>query len=89
MDTKVIPLRELQSDTEGYLLRCWETRQSLVVELPNHQLVSIQPLEDDDDLVNNLIEHNPEFRELLAKSLASPRQPFVPRFTSGKSTEGH
>lgn len=76
MDTKVIPLSELQSDTEGILSRCYDSGQSLVVELPNHGLVSIRPVESDDDLANDLIEHNPAFRALLEKSLASGREPF-------------
>jgi hypothetical protein len=33
-------------------------------------------IEEDDDLVNQLIEHNPAFRELLSRSIASPREPF-------------
>jgi len=39
-------------------------------------LVSIQPIEADDDLVNDLIERNAAFRALLVKSLASPRESF-------------
>jgi hypothetical protein len=39
-------------------------------------LISIRALHEDDDLVDQLIEHNPAFRELLAKSIASPREPF-------------
>jgi hypothetical protein len=78
MDTKVIPLRELQRDTEGYLRRCVESGQSLVVELPDSGLVAIQPLENDEELVNELIEHDPTFQALLAKSAASPRKPFQP-----------
>ena len=77
MDTKVIPLRELQTDTEGYLRRCLESGQSLVVEFPDSRLVAIQPLDSDEDLVNELIEEDPAFRALLAKSAASPRKPFV------------
>ena len=76
MDTRVIPLSDLQADPEGILSRCYETGQSLVVELPNHGLVSIQPLEPDDDLADDLIEHNPAFRALLEKSLSSGREPF-------------
>ncbi len=76
MDTKVIPLRDLQADTEGILSRCFDSGQLLVVELPNHRLVSIQPLESDDDLANDLIANNPAFRALLEKSLASGREPF-------------
>jgi hypothetical protein len=74
--TKVIPLSDLQADPEGVLSQCYELGQSLVVELPNRGLISIQPVDPDDDLVNDLIETNPAFRELLAKSLASPREPF-------------
>jgi hypothetical protein len=76
MDTKVIPLSDLQADTEGILSRCCDSGQSLVVELPNHGLVSIRPVESDDDLANDLIENNPAFRALLEKSLASGRKPF-------------
>jgi len=76
MDTKVIPLSDLQADAEGVLSRCYDSGQPLIVELPNRGLISIRPVEEDDDLVNQLIEHNPAFRELLAKSIASPREPF-------------
>jgi hypothetical protein len=54
----------------------------LVVELPDHRLVAIRPVEDDDDLIDELIEHNPAFQELLARSRASPRRPFQPTATS-------
>jgi hypothetical protein len=76
MDTRVIPLSDLQADVEGVLRRCYDSGQPLVVELPNRGLVAIQPVGPDDDLTNELIEHNPAFRDLLAKSLASPREPF-------------
>jgi hypothetical protein len=76
MDTKVIPLSELQADPEGVLRRCYDSGQPLVVELPDRGLISLRPIEEDDDLVNQLIEHNPAFRELLAKSLDGPREPF-------------
>ncbi len=76
MDTKVIPLSDLQADAEGALSRCYDSGQPLIVELPNRGLISIRPVEEADSLVNQLIEHNPAFRELLAKSMASPREPF-------------
>jgi hypothetical protein len=76
MDTRVIPLSDLQADPEGVLRRCYETGQPVVVELPDHGLVAIQPVDAEDDLVDDLIEHNPAFRALLGKSLASPREPF-------------
>jgi hypothetical protein len=48
------------------------------VELPDQRLVAIQPLDatEDDDLINELLESNPRFRELVAKSKAGPRKPF-------------
>ncbi len=76
MDTKVIPLSDLRADPEGVLRQCYDSGQILVVELPDRGLISIRPLEENDDLVNQLIEHNPAFRELLARSIASPREPF-------------
>lgn len=76
MDPRVIPLSDLQADPEGVLVQCLDSGESLIVELPNRGLISIQPIEPDDDLVNDLIENSPAFRNLLAKSLASPREPF-------------
>ena len=78
MDTTVIPLHELQNDAEKHLRQCCDTGQTLIVEMPDHRLLSIQPLEEDDDLVDRLIEENPAFRAMLARSAASPRKPFVP-----------
>jgi hypothetical protein len=49
----------------------------VVVELPDNRLISIQSLNSaDDDLIDELIETNPDFQKLLAKSKASPRKPF-------------
>jgi hypothetical protein len=76
MDTKVIPLSDLQADIEGVLRRCYDSGQPLVVELRHRGLVSIRAVEEDDDLINDLIEHDPGFRQLLAKTIASPREPF-------------
>jgi len=61
---------------------CLDSGQALVVELPDHRLVSIQSLEpdQDDDLVARLIKSNPSFRKLVAESKASPQKPFpIPR----------
>jgi hypothetical protein len=76
MDTRIISLSDLQADLEGVLGRCYDSGEPLVVELPDRGLVAIQPVDAEDDLANNLIEHNPAFRELLSKSLASGREPF-------------
>jgi hypothetical protein len=76
MDTRVIPLSDLHADLEGMLRRCFDSGQPLVVELPDRGLIAIQPVSPEDELVDELIENNAEFRELLAKSLASGREPF-------------
>ena len=65
MDTKVIPLSDLRADPEGVLRRCDDSGQSLIVERPDHGLVSIQPVDPDDDRIDNLIAHNPAFRALV------------------------
>ncbi len=78
MSIKLIPLSRLEADPRGILSECLDSGEAMVVELPDHRLVSIQGLEpdEDDDLVNRLIESNPAFRELIEKSKASPRKPF-------------
>jgi hypothetical protein len=79
MGTKVISLKELTTNTEAVLMDCYETGQSLLVELPDQRRLTISPYDEDDDLVDRLLETNAEFRELAAKSFASGRKPFIPR----------
>jgi hypothetical protein len=78
MSIKLIPLSRLEADPQGTLSECLDSGQAVVVELPDHRLVSIQGLEpdDDDDLIDRLLESNPSFRALVKKSKASPRRPF-------------
>jgi len=81
MAIEVIPLSQLQSETSGVLARCCDTGKPVVVELPDHRLVSIQPLDTDDEsdsLVSDLLESNEQFRSLVRRSIESPRRPFVP-----------
>jgi hypothetical protein len=75
---KMIPLSRLEADPLGTLNECLDSGQSLVVELPDHRLVSIQALAptEDDSLIDNLLESNAAFRALVEKSKASPRRPF-------------
>jgi hypothetical protein len=46
--------------------------------LPDQRFLAIQPLDpsEDDSLTSELLESNPEFQALVAKSIASPRRPF-------------
>ena len=80
MPIKTIPLSQLEADPRGTLNEIADSGQALVVELPGHGRVAIQPLvdADDDNLVSALLESNPSFQELVAKSAASSRKPFVP-----------
>jgi hypothetical protein len=78
MDIKLIPLSRLESDLRGTLSECVDSGQAIVVELPDHRLVSIQPLEpaNDDPLIDELLESSSSFRALVEKSKASPRRTF-------------
>lgn len=75
---KTIPLSLLETDPTGTLNECADSGEPYVVELPDHRLLSIQTLEPDadDDLVNQLLQSNPKFRDLVARSKVSPRKPF-------------
>jgi hypothetical protein len=77
MRIKAIPLSRLEADVMGTLRECADSGSMLVVELPDQRLVAIQSLDptEDDDLVNELLESNPAFRDLVAKSKAGARKP--------------
>jgi hypothetical protein len=49
-----------------------------VVALPDQRLVAIQALEpaEDDSLMDDLLQSNPEIQALVARSKAAPRRPF-------------
>ena len=79
MDIKVIPLSQLKTDAPELLNECCDSGQAVVVELPDHRLVAIQPLDmddEDDSLVSDLIETNAAFRALLERSRRTARKPF-------------
>jgi hypothetical protein len=48
--------------------------------LPDQRLVAIQALDaaEDDSLIDDLLQSNPEFQTLVAKSKAGRRKPFPP-----------
>jgi hypothetical protein len=81
MAIKVIPLSRLEADPGGILGECLDSGESLVVELPDHRLVTILSLEpsDDDPLIDELLASSPSFRALVERSKASPRMPFPNR----------
>ena len=79
MGIKNLPLSKLEADLRGTLNECADEGGAFVVELPDHRLVAIQSLEptEDDSLVDELLESNEAFRNLVARSKASPRKPFT------------
>jgi len=84
MSIETIPLSKMGKDLHQTLNECADSGRTMIVELPDHRRVAIHPLDadtEDDDLVNNLIENNPAFRALLARSESSERVPFP--FTNG------
>lgn len=80
MSTKTIPLNRLEANLRSTLSQCADTGEAIVVELPDKRLLAIQSLDpaEDDSLIDNLIQTNPRFRAMVARSKASPRKPFVP-----------
>ena len=80
MAIKTIPLSRLEANLRAMLNECADSGEPLVVHLPDERVVVIQSLDatDEDSLVDELLETNPEFRELVAKSKASPRKRFAP-----------
>ncbi|HEY7153175.1 MAG TPA: hypothetical protein VH575_04365 [Gemmataceae bacterium] len=81
MAIKTIPLSSLETDLRKTLNECAESGETVVVELPDQRLLAIHPLEpqEEDSLIDELLQSNPKFQALVAKSKASPRKLFVLR----------
>lgn len=79
MDIKMISLNELMTDPKRILNECCDSGEILVVDLPEHGLISIQPLEttEDDSIVDDLLKNNASFRSLVEKSSMSPKKAFL------------
>jgi hypothetical protein len=80
MAIKTIPLSRLEADPRATINECADSGEAVVVQLPDQRLVAIQPLDpaDDDSLIDELLQSNPEFQALVARSKTSPRRPFPP-----------
>ena len=78
MSIKTIPLSRLEANPLATLSECADSGEAFVIQLPDQRLVTIQGLEptSDDSLIDELLETNPEFQALVAKSKQSPRRPF-------------
>jgi hypothetical protein len=79
MAIKTIPLSQLETDLNKTLDDCAESGETFVIEMPDQRLLTIQSLDsnEDDALIDELIESNPRFQALLAKSKSQPRKPFA------------
>lgn len=79
MAIKTIPLSRLQTDLQKTLNECADSGETVIVELPDQRLLAIQSLDlqEEDTLIDELIQSNPKFQALVAKSKASPRKPFA------------
>ena len=77
---RIIPVTQLESGLRATLNQCAETGEALVVEMPDGKLLLIERLDvqQGDSRVDDLLATNPDFRELVAQSMASPRRPFPP-----------
>jgi hypothetical protein len=79
MAIKTIPLSRLETDLAKTLNECAESGDTVIVEMPDQRLLAIQSLnpQEDDSLVDELLQSNPKFQALVAKSKTGPRKPFA------------
>jgi len=64
---KVIPLSEAKAKLSQYASVCHDEPVIVTINgVPAFQLV---PIEEDDDLIDRLLEHHPEFRKEIRKRL--------------------
>lgn len=72
MGLKTIQLTDLVKDPTVTLTDCARSGDTVVVRMPDDRLLAIHTLDPtdaaDDDLVNDLIDHHPAFRAILARS---------------------
>jgi prevent-host-death family protein len=64
---KVIPLTEAKANLSRYGQLC--QKEPVVVTVNGVPAFELVPLDEDDDLIDQLIQHNPRFRKLLAARL--------------------
>jgi prevent-host-death family protein len=64
---KVIPLSEAKANLSRYGRLCHD--EPVIVTVKGTPVFQIAPLAEDDDLISDLFEHNPQFRQALEKRL--------------------
>ena len=64
---KVIPLSEAKTHLSRYARLC--KKEPVIVTVNGVPFFQLVPLGEDDDLIDSLLEHNPEFRRQLKRRL--------------------
>ena len=64
---KVIPLSEAKAHLSRFARLCH--KEPVIVTVNGVPTFQLAPLDEDDDLIDRLLEHNPRFREQLAARL--------------------
>jgi prevent-host-death family protein len=64
---RVIPLSEAKAKLSRYARLC--RREAVIVTVNGVPSFELTPLDEDDDLIDQLLEHNPQFRATLEKRL--------------------
>jgi prevent-host-death family protein len=67
---KIIPLSEARTHLSKY--GRVGRKEPVIVTVNGHPAFELVPLNEDDDLVDQLLEHNPDFRDLLRSRLREP-----------------
>ena len=67
---KVIPLSEAKANLSRYARLCH--KEPVVVTVNGKPSFQLAPLEENDDLIDRLLEHNAGFRKLLEERLREP-----------------
>ena len=67
---KIIPLSEAKAHLSHYGRLCHD--EPIIVTVNGSPAFQLAPLDEDDDLVDRLMEHNPAFRKTLESRLNEP-----------------
>jgi prevent-host-death family protein len=64
---KVVPLSEAKAHLSHYARLCHQ--EPVIVTINGVPAFQLAPLDEDDDLIDRLLEHNPQFRQRLQARL--------------------
>jgi PHD/YefM family antitoxin component YafN of YafNO toxin-antitoxin module len=67
---KIIPLSEAKAYLRRYGRQCH--KEPIIVTVNGHPSFQLMPLDEGEDLMNQLVEHNREFQAMLKAGLDEP-----------------